>query len=120
VWPTEPAKAGWSFNKWQKTKILKGLPQHRQPSNRRRNGRGPAAVRAVAAAPADAAVVAVAAEVGRVPVADVARLVVDRAAVVLAAKAADVAARVAADGVRAKAGTATAAVAMVEASSSRT
>jgi len=73
----------------------------------------------VAGALADVAVVAVAAEAGLVPVADEARPV-DRVAVALAAKAADVAARVAVDGVKAKAVTATADAAMVEASSSKT
>ena len=73
----------------------------------------------MAGAPADVAVVAVAAEAGLVPVADVARPG-DRVAVALAAKAADVAARVAVDGVKAKAVTATADAAMVEASSSKT
>jgi hypothetical protein len=73
----------------------------------------------VVAAPADVVVVAVAAEAGRVPVADVAHQV-DRAAVVLEGKAADAAARVAEDGVKAKAVIATVDAEMVEASSSRT
>jgi predicted CoA-binding protein len=73
----------------------------------------------VVAAPADVAVVAVAAEAGLEPVADVA-LRVDRVAVVRAAKAVDVVARAAVDVAKAKAVIATADAAMVEASSSRT
>jgi hypothetical protein len=120
VWPTEPARAGWSFNKWQKTRIQKQPPQH-HPSSRPRSVHAQAVVRAVVAVPADAAVVAVADEAGPVPVADVARQAAGRVVVaVLAATAADVAARGAVDGVKAKAVTATADAAMVEASSSRT
>jgi hypothetical protein len=54
----EPARAGWSFNKWQKTRIPK---QRRQRSqiNRRRNGLGPAVAPVAAAEPEDAAVAAV-------------------------------------------------------------
>ena len=118
MWPTEPARAGWSFNKWLKTRIPKELRRHHL-SSRPRNGRGLAAARAVVAAPADVVVVAVAVEAGRVPVADVA-LRVDRVAVVRAVKAVDVAARAAVDVAKAKGVIATADAATVEASSSRT
>jgi hypothetical protein len=120
VWPTEPAKAGWSFNKWQKTRILKEL-RRRHLSNRLRSGPGRAAARAVVAAPADVVVVAVADGAAQVPVADAA-LPVDRVAVavVRAAKAADVAARAAVDVAKVKVVTATVDVETVEASSSRT
>jgi hypothetical protein len=119
VWPTEPARAGWSFNKWQKTRIPKQLRRHL--SNRPRNVHAAGAARAVAAAPADVVVAAVAAEVGRVPVVDVAlpgaadKVVVEVAPGATAARAA-----AAADGVKAKAVTVKAGAEMVEASSSRT
>jgi len=116
VWPTEPARAGWSFNKWQKTRILKRL----RPSNRRQNVHARVVAPAVAVAPADVADVAVADEAVLEPDAGVVPRVVDRAAAVHAVKVADAAARAAADVARAKVVTVTAAVAMVEASSSRT
>jgi hypothetical protein len=118
VWPTEPAKAGWSFNKWQKTRILKELPRHHL-SNRLRNGPGPVAARAVVAAPADVVVVAAGDVEGPVLVAG-AELPVDKAAAARAVKAADAAARAAVDVAKARVVTVTAAAAMVEASSSRT
>ncbi len=115
----EPARAGWSFNKWQKTKLRRSrLPLHRLSSRHKRDP-AQAAARAVVAAPADAVVGVAVDAVGLVPVADVVRQV-DRVVVALAVKAADAAARVAVDGVKAKAVTATADAAMVEASSSRT
>ena len=77
-----------------------------------------AVVRAVVAALADAVVVAVAVEVGLVPVAGVALRVVDRA-VARGVKEADAAVR-AVDAVKAKAATATADAETVEASLSRT
>jgi hypothetical protein len=115
VWPTEPARAGWSFNKWQKTRILKRL----RPSNRRQNVHVQAAAPVAAAVPAGVADVAVADEAVLEPDAGVVPRVVDRAAE-RAVKAADAAARAAADVARAKVVTVMAAVAMVEASSSRT
>jgi hypothetical protein len=78
-----------------------------------------AVVRAVVAALADAGAVAVAVEVGLVPVAGVALRVVDRA-VARGVKEADAAVRAVVDAVKAKAATATADAEMVEASSSRT
>ncbi|GEM_PF-2989579 len=78
-----------------------------------------AAARAVVAAPADVAVVAVADAVGLVPVADAALPVGADRAVVHAGKAEDAAVRVV-DGVKAKAVIATADAEMAEASSSRT
>jgi len=71
------------------------------------------------AAPADVAVVAVAAEAGRVPVADVALRAADKVAARVE-KAANAAVVVEADGVKARAVTAKADAEMVEASSSRT
>ena len=76
-------------------------------------------MRAVVAAPADAVVVAVAVEVGLVPVAGVALRVVDRA-VARGVKEADAAVKAGVDAVKAKAATATADAETVEASSSRT
>jgi len=113
VWPTEPARAGWSFNKWQKTRIPKYRHQHLNSPHR--NDRGLAAALAVGAAPADVAV-AVVAEVGRVPVAGVA-LRADR---VVAPAARARAAHAAVGAARAKVVTAKADAATVEASSSRT
>jgi hypothetical protein len=118
VWPTEPAKAGWSFNKWQKTRILKELPRHHL-SNLLRNGQGPAAARAVVAAPADVADAAVVAEAGQVLVAGVA-LRVDRVVVAAAHVVRVRAARAVVDAVSAKVVTAMGDGATVEASSSRT
>jgi hypothetical protein len=78
-----------------------------------------AAARAVVAAPADVAVVAVADAVGLVPVADAALPVEAARVVVHAGKAEDAAVRVA-DDVKAKAAIAMADAEMAEASSSRT
>ena len=116
MWPTEPARAGWSFNKWQKARIPKQLRRHL--SNRPRNVHAAGAARAVAAAPADAAGVVVAAEVDRVPVVGVALLGAPDKVVEVARGAK--AARAAADGVKAKAVTVKAGAEMVEASLSRT
>ena len=129
MWPKEPAKAGWSFNKWLKTRIPKELRRQHRPMGRdrnlrRKNGPEPAVALAVAAVPvdvADAAVVDVAALAAVAPAA-----VVDPAAAVVAADKAAVArgarvASAAADGdVTAKAAIAMADVAMAAASSSRT
>ena len=118
MWPTEPARAGWSFNKWRKTRILKQLRRHHRLSNRPRSVHALAAAREVAAAPVDVAVVvaAVADEEDLVPVAGVA-LRADRVVASAAARADHAA--VAVDAAKAKAVTATDAE-MVEASSSRT
>ena len=78
MWPTEPAKAGWSFNKWQITRIPKELRRHHSPMRRHRNDRGLAVARAVVAELADVADAAVVAEAGQVPAAGVA-LRADRA-----------------------------------------
>ena len=98
MWPTEPARAGWSFNKWLKTRIPK-VRRHLRPSRQRRHRSVPAlAVALVAAAvPVDAAVAAAVdvadlAAVAPVVVAEPADRVVvaDRAVVVArAAKAAN-------------------------------
>ena len=92
MWPTEPAKADWSFNKWQKTRILKQrhprLPNSRRRNSRRRNGRAWAAVRGAVVALVDVVDVAVAVVVDRAPDADavrpVARAAVRDAATMLA------------------------------------
>jgi Zn finger protein HypA/HybF involved in hydrogenase expression len=73
----------------------------------------------VAAAPVDVAVVAVAVEVGRVQVVDVALRAADKV-VARGAKAADAAVRAAVDAVKAKAVTAMADAEMAEVSSLRT
>ncbi len=122
MWPTEPARAGWSFNKWQKTRILKDR-RHRHPSNQRRHRN----VHAWAEAPV---AVAVPADVVAAAVADVVVLAVvvpgavaepaDKAAV--ADRAAERAARVvsaAVEAVRARAAIGMADVVTVAASSSR-
>ena len=59
MWPTEPAKADWSFNKWQITKKRRRnqLPLH-LPSSRHRKGRAWAEAPVVAAVRADAVAVA--------------------------------------------------------------
>ena len=83
MWPTEPARAGWSFNKWQRTRIPKGrrLPS---PGNRHRSSSRQPSVPAWAEARAAvvervvAADEAVADEAGPVPAA-VAVRPVDRA-----------------------------------------
>ena len=117
MWPTEPARAGWSFNKWQKTRILKRL----RPSNRRQNVHVRAAAPEVAVAPAGVADVAVADVADLVPDAGAVPRAVDRVAVgARAVKAAGAAVRAAVDVARARVVTVMAAVAMVEASSSRT
>ena len=117
VWPTEPAKAGWSFNKWQITRIPKELRRHHSLMRRHRNDPGLVAARAVVAAPAVVADAAAVAEAVQVPVAGVA-LLADRA---VAAHVARVrAARAVVDAASAKVVTATADGATVEASSSRT
>ena len=58
MWPTEPAKAGWSFNKWQKTKLRRSqLPLHHL-SSRHRKDHARAVALAAAAVPEDVAVAA--------------------------------------------------------------
>ena len=56
----EPARAGWSFNKWRKTRIPK-VRRHLRPSSQRRHRSVPAlaVALAVAAEPEDAVVAAV-------------------------------------------------------------
>jgi len=121
VWPTEPAKAGWSFNKWRKTRIPKELrPNSRQRQNVHALAVAPEVV-AVLAAVADAAAVDAAAQAAVAPVEVVDRVeaagAVDRAeAAVRAAKAASAAA----EAVKARVVIATVDAAMVAASSSRT
>ena len=96
----EPARAGWSFNKWRKTRI----PKQPRPNNRRQqNVHAPEAALVVGAGPEDAAVAAV----------------VDAAARAAAARVAKVVS-VAADAVSAKVATVKADAATVAASSSRT
>jgi hypothetical protein len=119
VWPTEPAKAGWSFNKWRKTSIPKEL----RPNSRQRQS-----VHALAVVPAVVAVlagVAVAAAVDAAAQAAVAPAeVVDRVAEAVDQAEAAVrvakAASAAAEGVRARVVIATVDAAMAAASSSRT
>jgi hypothetical protein len=117
VWPTEPAKAGWSFNKWQKTRIPKELRRHHSPTRRHRNDPERAVARAAAGAPAVVADAVAVAEADRVPVVGVA-LQADRAAVARAARVR--VARAAVDAASAKVVTVMADAATVEASSSRT
>jgi hypothetical protein len=79
VWPTEPAKADWSFNKWLKTRILKKRRRHRPAKGqhlRQQSGRAWAVARAAVAALAVAAVVVA-------PAADAADQAVALAAVVV-------------------------------------
>jgi hypothetical protein len=120
VWPTEPAKAGWSFNKWRETRIPKEL----RPNNRQRQNVHALAV--VLGAAAELADVAVAAAVDAAAQAAVAPAeVVDRAAAVAvdkgeAAVPAAKAASAAAEAAKARVVIATVDAAMGAASSSRT
>jgi hypothetical protein len=119
VWPTEPAKAGWSFNKWRKTRIPKELrPNSRRQQNVHALAVVPAAAEVLADV-ADAGVVDAAgqAAVAPVGVVDPEAVAVDKAeAAVRAAKAASAAA----EAVRARVAIATVGAAMAAASSSRT
>ena len=116
----EPARAGWSFNKWRKTRI----PKQPRPNNRRQqNVHAPEAALVVGAGPEDAAVAAVvdvAALAAVEPVVDAA--LADRVAVADRAAAARVAKVVsaAADAESARVATAKADAVTVAASSSRT
>lgn len=92
----EPARAGWSFNKWQKTRIPR-VRRHLRPSRQRRHRSVPALAAALVAAavPVDVVVAAAVdvadlAVVAPVVVADPAAqvaVVADRAAVARAARA---------------------------------
>ena len=120
MWPTEPAKADWSFNKWQKTRIPKEL---RQNSRRQRNVHGWAeapVVEAVPAAAVDAAAVDVVAQAAVAPGGAAAQAdkaaVADKAVVARVAKVVSVVA----EAVRARAAIATVGAETVAASSSRT
>jgi hypothetical protein len=121
VWPTEPAKAGWSFNKWRKTRIPKEL----RPNSRRQQN-----VHALAVVPAAAEVLADVADAGVVDAAGQAAVapaeVVDPAAEAVAVDKAEAAVRAAkaasaaAEAGKARVVIATVDAAMVAASSSRT
>jgi hypothetical protein len=117
----EPAKAGWSFNKWRKTRIPKEL----QPNNRQRqNVHALAVVPAAAAELADVAVAA-AVDAAAQAVAAAPAEVVDLEAVAVVAKAeaavrAAKAVSAAAEAAKARVVIATVGAAMVAASSSRT
>ena len=120
MWPTEPAKADWSFNKWQKTRIPKEL---RQNSRRQRNVHAWAEVPVVEAEPADAVdaaavdvVVLAAVAPGAAAEPAVKAAVAARAAAARVAKVVSVAA----EAVTARAAIATVGAEMVAASSSRT
>ena len=120
MWPTEPAKAGWSSNKWQKTKLRrKQLPLH-QPSSRHRKDHVWAVALAAAAVPAVVVVEAVV-DAAALEAAVLGAVVDPAAAVDRAAVGREVRAVSAAE----EAGTAKVVIAMadaatVEASSSRT
>jgi hypothetical protein len=120
VWPTELAKAGWSFNKWRKTRIPKEL----RPNSRRQQN-----VHALAVVPAAAEVLADVADAGVVDAAGQAAVapaeVVDRVAEAVAVDKAAAAVRAkaasaAGEAVRARVVIATVDAAMAAASSSRT
>lgn len=122
----EPARAGWSFNKWQKTRIPR-VRRHLRPSRQRRHRSVPALAAALVAAAVPVDVV-VAAAVDVADLAVVAPVVVaDPAAVAVAVAAGRAAVARAARAVNAAVGAVSArvATAMVDAetaaaSSSRT
>ncbi len=117
MWPTEPAKAGWSSNKWRKTRILK----RPRPSSRRQNVHAQVVAPAVAVAPVVEADAAVADVAGPVPAAvAVLRAVARAVAAARAVKAVDAAVRAAVGVARGRVVIVMADVATVEASSSRT